>query len=377
MIVTSSPHQCLILMSPSSFFAGFGINHMSSPTPEPVARTSSYGTPSEDDDERLPPRPVAHGAAVAADAASPQEHTLLVKRTLRVSHSSSATSAPPARRGNGKRQKTTAAREDLCCFCLVAGSCTSRNCPCTKAGRPCLSCDPGECSRCTNMVEALNRVIREENYRQTSGIAARFRQRVGRALAPPLPSSELTTLSRTTTMRTNWRGAKTTTPLDTQYCPSTIRSTSALRGRCCRPLSTQTRTTTRMMHHPLLLASQPMGAMQQRRQPLLLTVRSMGATPPRHHLLLSACRPMGAICRRKEMPWTLVPLATKWVPLAMAPRLPLAYLLCDNQLFFQFSDKELRELGSRRRRLPRYETRRAFPPGLEGEWGGLRMRTVP
>ena len=132
-----------------------------------------------------------------------------------------------------------------------------------------------------------------------------------------------------------------------------------------------------MMHHPLLLASQPMGAMQQRRQPLLLTVRSMGATPPRHHLLLSACRPMGAICRRKEMPWTLVPLATKWVPLAMAPRLPLAYLLCDNQLFFQFSDEELHELGSCRRRLPRYETRRAFPPGLEGEWGQPHGRTVP
>jgi hypothetical protein len=31
------------------------------------------------------------------------------------------------------------------------------------------------------------------------------------------------------------------------------------------------------------------------------------------------------------MPQTLVPLATKWVPLAMVPRLPLAYLLCDNQ----------------------------------------------
>jgi hypothetical protein len=36
-------------------------------------------------------------------------------------------------------------------------------------------------------VVALNRVIREENYRRTSGIAARFRQRVGRALDPPLP----------------------------------------------------------------------------------------------------------------------------------------------------------------------------------------------
>jgi hypothetical protein len=79
------------LTSPSSFLGGFGINPMSSPTSEPVARTSSYGTPSpskNNNDERLPPRPVAHGAAVAADAASPREHTLLVKRTLGVSHSS-------------------------------------------------------------------------------------------------------------------------------------------------------------------------------------------------------------------------------------------------------------------------------------------------
>ena len=150
---------------------------MSSPTPEPVARTSSYCTPSpseDNNDERLLPRPVAHGAAITANATSPREHTLLVKCTLRVSHSLSATSAPPPRRGNGKCQKRMAAREDLCCFCLVTGSCTSCNCPCTKAGRPCHSCNPGECSHCTNMVEALNRVIREENYRQTSGIAARF-----------------------------------------------------------------------------------------------------------------------------------------------------------------------------------------------------------
>jgi hypothetical protein len=163
---------------------------MSSPTPEPVVCTSSYGTPSpskNDNDEWLPPRPVAHGAAVAADAASPREHTFLVKRTLGVSHSSSATSAPPVRRRNGKRQKTAAAREDLCCFCSVTGSCTSRNCPCAKAGRPCHSCDPGECNRCTNTVEALNRVICGENYRRTSGIAARFQQHVGRALDPPLP----------------------------------------------------------------------------------------------------------------------------------------------------------------------------------------------
>ena len=167
---------------------------MSSPTPEPVVSTSSFGTPSpseNNNDERLPPRPVAHGAAVAGDAASTREHTLLMKRTLGVSHSSSATGAPPVRRGNGKRQKTAAAREDLCCFCSISSSCTSRNCPCAKAGRPCHSCDPGECNRCSNTIEALNRVIREENTRRTSGTGARFRRRVGRELEPTLPLHEL------------------------------------------------------------------------------------------------------------------------------------------------------------------------------------------
>ena len=102
---------------------------------------------------------------------------------------------------------------------------------------------------------------------------------VGRS-TPPFPSSELVTLSRTTTTRTNWGGAETTTPPDTQYCPSTIRSMSALRGQCCRLSSNLTRTMTTMTHHPLLLALRPMGAMHQQCQPLLSTVQSMGATPP-------------------------------------------------------------------------------------------------
>ena len=152
---------------------------------------------------------------------------------------------------------------------------------------------------------------------------------------------------------------------------------TALCERCCRLSSKPTKTTTTMTHHPRLSASRPMGAMQQPRQPPLSTIRSMGATPPRHRPLLSACRPMRAICRRKEMSRTLAPMATKWVPLAMAPRLPLAYLLCNNQLFFQFSDEELNELGSHRRRLSRHETRRAFPPELEGEGGRPHGWTVP
>ena len=35
------------------------------------------------------------------------------------------------------------------------------------------------------------------------------------------------------------------------------------------------------------------------------------------------------------MSWTLVPLATMWDPLALVPRMPLAYLLCNNQPFFK------------------------------------------
>jgi hypothetical protein len=38
-----------------------------------------------------------------------------------------------------------------------------------------------------------------------------------------------------------------------------------------------------------------------------------------------------------------VPMATMWVPLAMEPRLPLAYHLCNNQPFFQFFDEELQD----------------------------------
>jgi hypothetical protein len=41
------------------------------------------------------------------------------------------------------------------------------------------------------MIEALNRVIRKENTRRTSGTGARFRQRIGRELEPTLPLHEL------------------------------------------------------------------------------------------------------------------------------------------------------------------------------------------
>ena len=81
--------------------------------------------------------------------------------------------------------------------------------------------------------------------------------------SPPFPSLNSATLCRTTMPRTNWRASKTTTPPpNTQSCPSTIRSMTALCERCCRLLSSKpTKTTTTMTHHPRLSASRPMGAM--------------------------------------------------------------------------------------------------------------------
>jgi len=77
------------------------------------------------------------------------------------------------------------------------------------------------------------------------------------------------------------------------------------------------------------------------------------------------------------MPRMLVPMATMWDPLTLVPRTPLAFLLCNNQPFFQFFDEEMRELGSCWGQLPRDEMRRAFQPRLMGDWGQLHWRTVP
>jgi hypothetical protein len=127
---------------------------MPSPTQESVGGTSSYGTP-EDlftqessseiiFDERPPHQHGAPCTAVTTDAASrrPSKATLLVKRLVHVSHSLSVTIAPPAREGGSNCQKTALARQDLCCFCAVGATCSSCNCSCAKAGRPCQSCDP-------------------------------------------------------------------------------------------------------------------------------------------------------------------------------------------------------------------------------------------
>jgi hypothetical protein len=44
---------------------------------------------------------------------------------------------------------------------------------------------------------------------------------------------------------------------------------------------------------------------------------------------------------------------------------------------FPIFRRERREFGSHRRRLPLYETRRAFQPRLMGDRGRLRRRTIP
>jgi hypothetical protein len=168
--------------------------------PNLIGCTNSYAAPDGPpqhppeviDDERLPLPSGAPGPA--ADAASRcQELTLLAKRLLVVSRSLSASSAPPKRHWNDKRQKTTKARKDLCCFCLIAASCSSCNCPCTKAGWICQCCNPRVCDRCTNTVASHIQAIQTENTRQTTSIAAHFWQHVRQPLTPlslstmPLP----------------------------------------------------------------------------------------------------------------------------------------------------------------------------------------------
>ena len=185
LIVGSALHQRLNLDVTIVIFGFFDMSDLVGGTDSHVDSDESTTTSTDFDHERLPP-PGAPGPV--ADAASRhQEHTIFAKRTLGVSQSPSASTATPSGRRHDKRQKTTAAREDLCCFCSPLATCSPRSCSCAKAGRPCRCCEPGNCGRCANTVAAHNRVIRQENYRRQSGIGARFRQRVGRPLDPPIP----------------------------------------------------------------------------------------------------------------------------------------------------------------------------------------------
>jgi hypothetical protein len=75
LIVTSSPHQQLNLIVTNVILGVFGINHMTNPTPELRARTSSYSTPEINNEQLLLLQPVAHGTAAAADAAGTDRNT--------------------------------------------------------------------------------------------------------------------------------------------------------------------------------------------------------------------------------------------------------------------------------------------------------------
>jgi hypothetical protein len=77
----------------------------------------------------------------AAAAASRHAHAKRSSRTAVTAQprwSSSIASCPT---GAGKQQKTASAREDPCCPCSILSTCSERNCPCTKARRPCHNCD--------------------------------------------------------------------------------------------------------------------------------------------------------------------------------------------------------------------------------------------
>ena len=85
----------------------------------------------------------------------------------------------------GKRRKTTSARQDLCCFCSVSATCHKSHCPCAKAGRPCLNCDPID-TQCTNSVDAINERIEAQNQRNQRGSTSRrFRTALGIRPTPP------------------------------------------------------------------------------------------------------------------------------------------------------------------------------------------------
>jgi hypothetical protein len=75
---------------------------------------------------------------------------------------------------------------------------------------------------------------------------------------------------------------------------------------------------------------------------LLLTCRSMGAMPLSHPPPLLACQSVVAMQQGKENQQPLVPSVKRKHPSATVPREILAYLLCDNQPYTLYSNKEAR-----------------------------------
>jgi hypothetical protein len=63
----------------------------------------------------------------------------------------STTATPVAKRSKKKKKAGAAAQPELCCSCPPSQSCSLRsNCACLSAGRICVRCDPGTCSKCRN-----------------------------------------------------------------------------------------------------------------------------------------------------------------------------------------------------------------------------------
>jgi hypothetical protein len=132
-------------------------------------------------------------------------------------------------------------------------------------------------------MEALNRVIREENTRRTSGTSARFRQRVGRELEPILPLYKLGDAllddddeDELAGIENNNPPGHAELPVDDQVDDSTV-------GTRLSPLVDTDEDDDDDEASSTALGLAANGAMQQPRRPLLSTIRSMGATPPPRH----------------------------------------------------------------------------------------------
>ena len=80
--------------------------------------------------------------------------------------------------------KASTARPELCCLCAPTASCT-RDCPCSRKGKPCTSCAPGENSRCTNSICTHNINIATENER--TRVRNRLRVRLNKPKLPYTP----------------------------------------------------------------------------------------------------------------------------------------------------------------------------------------------
>jgi len=130
------------------------------------------------------PAAAFHFATAAASRHAHAKRSSRTSTTVQPRWSSSTASRPT---GDGKRQKTASSREDPCCPCSIASTCSERNCPCAKARRPCQNCNPSR-GKCSNTVAAHNAVIREANRNNLPRSAlGRLCERLGLPARPLIP----------------------------------------------------------------------------------------------------------------------------------------------------------------------------------------------